>query len=409
MFKPRLLPKLLWILIAIIVIFVFFLVLFSEPQDINHYLPTHQLSSIRTYDSKALNIIRHRLQRIRPQRVLKQPIKHVYPRRQNMETCRPLFGQIGVFVAVNSDHEQRLYKIAQASLKCYLKSTNYSYFYVNVDNDERTRGLCNQSNIYYKRHCVGSYYLNDVDWMLFLDGDIGVVNPNHCIEEWIDDRVDMLFYERFFNWEIMAGSFMMKNTEQSRKFLLDWANMEQQEFDGFTGYDNGVLQIQILKSALPNAVAEIAACDAIYHRSKTLEQYYDYVTCVKLQLGAVRVFPGVLRIFRRGHGWARDGQLTGNRWSDVDFLMHAWKNSNLNATWYDANVFKTIPNPEECGDGYKGWNWLEEKKSTVDETRKTLAAFEIGVARGYPKEGRDLPHLIEADVRNCYPDCDRFT
>ncbi|KAI6195089.1 hypothetical protein M3Y96_01194000 [Aphelenchoides besseyi] len=374
MLKPRLLPKLPCILISIIVIFVFVLILFSEPQDVNHYLPTHMLSPIKTYDSKSFNIIRHRLQRIHPQRILKQPIKHVYPRRQNMETCRPLFGQIGIFVAINSDHEKRLYKIAQASLRCYLKSTNYSYFYINVDNDERTQGLCNQSNIYYKRHCVGSYYLNNVDWMLFLDGDIGVVNPNHCIEEWIDDRVDMLFYERFFNWEIMAENFYW--TGQT------WNNSNSMA-------SQGVLQIQILKSALPNAVAEIAACDAIYHRSKTLEQYYNYVTCVKVQLGATRVFPGVLRIYKRSHGWARDGQLTGNRWSDVDFLMHGWKNSNLNATWYDANVFKDIPDPEKCTDGYK--------------------AYEMGVARGYPKEGRNLPHLIEPDVRNCYPDCDRFT
>ncbi|KAI6234923.1 hypothetical protein M3Y99_00743600 [Aphelenchoides fujianensis] len=180
--------------------------------------------------------------------------------------------------------------------------------------------------------------------------------------------------------------------------------MESQQFDGFTGYDNGVLQasgqlvhhfirffqIQILKAALPNAVAEIKACDAIYHRAKTLEQYYDYVTCCKLQLGAARVFPGSVRIYRRAHGWARDGQLTGNHWSTADF-MHE------------------IPDPEECGEGLSGWKWLEEKKTTVQKNRERLAAFEKGVARGYPKEGRDIPHLIEPDVRECYPNCDRFT
>lgn len=37
----------------------------------------------------------------------------------------------------------------------------------------------------------------------------GVINPNHCVEEWIDDRVHVLLYERFFNMEISAASYMV--------------------------------------------------------------------------------------------------------------------------------------------------------------------------------------------------------
>lgn len=61
-----------------------------------------------------------------------------------------------------------------------------------------------------------------------------------------------------------------------------------------------LIQLKILKAALPGALAEIKACDRIYKRSTSEEKYYNYVTCVKLQLGAVRVFPGTLRIYRRG-------------------------------------------------------------------------------------------------------------
>jgi hypothetical protein len=46
---------------------------------------------------------------------------------------------------------------------------------------------------------------------------------------------------------------------------------------------------------------------------------------------------------------------------------------------------------------------------SVEHIRQQLDAYETGVAQGYPKEGRDLPHLVEPDVRDCYPDCDKYT
>jgi hypothetical protein len=142
-----------------------------------------------------------------------------------------------------------------------------------------------------------------------------------------------------------------------------------------------------------------------------------------------------LRIYRRGnfhlirnrntslgHGWARDSKLAGNHWSDYDFMFHSWKASKLNTTWFDADVFTEIPNPDKCsrsldGKSFRinvetfvlGWKWRPELHVPVEYIRKQLGAYESGVAKGYPKEGRDLPHLVEPDIRECYPDCDKYT
>ena len=54
------------------------------------------------------------------------------------------------------------------------------------------------------------------------------------------------------------------------------------------------------------------------------------MTCVKTTLGANRLFPGKIRIYRRAHGWVRDGYLTGDAWSEHDFMLHGWKVQNIN-------------------------------------------------------------------------------
>ncbi|CAD6189070.1 unnamed protein product [Caenorhabditis auriculariae] len=331
-----------------------------------------------------------------------------YIKRENMSSCPPLFGKIIVFVAFVKSSMETHYKVAQESLQCYLKGTNYTVEMVDLDNDVRVQQACfRNKQLFFKKHCAAAAYLQDSDWMFVLDADTGVVNPNHCLEEYIDDRVDILFYERFFNWEIASGNYIIRNSKFSRNFLKAWGDWEFKQPSNWNGADNGVLQMHILQTVLPYAVQEIKNCDDYWHKATNYESYMAFVTCVKLSLGATRIWPGKIRIYKRAHGWVRDGFITSDRWCEDDFMFHGWKANEVGFQGWESPFNKNL-NVSLCGKGYEGWDHLLKKRVSTVEIRKSLAMFETSSGRNFPQVARVLPHLQSPDVGECFPLCDRL-
>ncbi|KAK6015924.1 hypothetical protein OSTOST_18601, partial [Ostertagia ostertagi] len=119
-----------------------------------------------------------------------------------------------------------------------------------------------------------------------------VVNPNHCIEEWIDDRVDIIFYERFFNWEIASGNYLVRNSEFAVNFLKDWGNWEFTQPSNWNGADNGVLQLLIMKTVLPSATQEMQNCDNVLAQCFRLRNLLSLRVLRQASIGCDKILAG---------------------------------------------------------------------------------------------------------------------
>uniref|UniRef100_A0A915BLV5 Uncharacterized protein n=1 Tax=Parascaris univalens TaxID=6257 RepID=A0A915BLV5_PARUN len=204
---------------------------------------------------------------------------------------------------------------------------------VDLAANETLRQICNQKDV---------------------NADMAVINPNRLIEEWIDDDVDVILYDRIMNSEVAAGSYLVRNTDYSKNFLRLWASYDVKVPNSFHGTDNGALQ-------------DLSVYDA----------------CVRSALGGRKKWTAQVSILRKGTSWVRDSWLTNSMWSSRDFMLHGWKLSTL-----DAQVFAlwSLPlssyefNMLTCSTEDAGYNWHykdtfirsdEEIESMINEAIKS--------------------------------------
>lgn len=258
-----------------------------------------------------------------------------------------------VMVVSDVNAAENEYKTALRSMRCYCKMHNYSFKLVQ---DVDYRDACHQSDFMFRRHCIVAELLEETDWIVFLDADIAVVNPNIHLEDYIDPHYDLSFYDRFVNWEVAAGSYIIHNTPWAKSFLRDFANFETQLPNSFHGTDNGALHIFLQQKFYPQLSAESQVCRKIWEKAENYRDLFTFEACIRTVMGDVHEFDRA-RILKKGTGWVRDIWLTDSKWSpERDFMLHGLKDSN-EVQLKQGFIVNTI---------FGNFNWRNPFSSTIN-------------------------------------------
>ncbi|KAL6741217.1 hypothetical protein Aduo_014492 [Ancylostoma duodenale] len=230
--------------------------------------------------------------------------------------------RIAIVEVLEANTSADLYDTAISSVVCYAKIHGYDFHLINEHDYQQQ---CQQDDKFFRRHCVVAHMLEGYDYVLFLDSDIGVVNPKRRIEEFLDPHVDIIFYDRFYIWEVMAGSYLVKNSVWSKNFLLDFANYSSRLSKNIYAGDNGPLHAYLAERILPANNSELATCLRISENITGYGDLFLYEVCIRKLLGYGTSF-GRIKILHKGTGWARDPRMTNSKWSrERDFMFHNMK------------------------------------------------------------------------------------
>uniref|UniRef100_A0A914PFE1 Nucleotide-diphospho-sugar transferase domain-containing protein n=1 Tax=Panagrolaimus davidi TaxID=227884 RepID=A0A914PFE1_9BILA len=196
-----------------------------------------------------------------------------------------------------------------------------------MDKSPEMQKLCPQKHIWFQRICVPMRILQlnpEIKYLFFFDADIGVINPKHRLEDYINPKYDLSFYERVFNYDIMTGSFIIKNTKFAIKFIQDWMELEKSFIREYGANDQAAIHQTLLNLYYPNDPRK-EKCEKIWTSSdnKTLEGHTQFVGCARsimddrMELDKIIIYP------KGSHkAWVRDIWLTQSEWAPRDFMLH---------------------------------------------------------------------------------------
>ncbi|TKR73147.1 hypothetical protein L596_020490 [Steinernema carpocapsae] len=266
------------------------------------------------------------------------------------------------------------------TVKCYAAYRNYKYFFLDTSSNHTDSQRCNHTQFFFKRHCIAARIGErnpDIDWLLFIDADHGVINPTHPLQDYIPKSgAEIVFHERIMNQEIAAGTYFFRNAKYARDMIDYWADYEFHLPKSFHGTDNGAIHAVFLEYLLPTT--DRSVCERVWENSSNWDTMMDFVTCTRWVMGELSDFDsGRVHLIKKGQkSWSRDGWLTGWRWSPGDFFIHALQvreKEEYPPVFLKNHVFNlstcTTPN------ALHNWAYNKTKMVTDEDIKKTIGTW----------------------------------
>ncbi|TKR94328.1 hypothetical protein L596_008623 [Steinernema carpocapsae] len=297
-------------------------------------------------------------------------------------------------LAITNNISLNAYQLAINSTRCYAQIHGYRNLFVDMaDVENSILERCNHTDFMFRRHCVTARLAErhpELQFILFIDADMGVVNPNHLIEDYIPENAEIVFYDRIFNSEIAAGSYLFRNSNYSRNFLDFWADYESKLPAGEHGSDNGAIHSVFLDRLRPDLNKE--KCQRIWKNSKTYDHLFNFVACFRWLIdGASEFDSGRVRLLKKGrNSWVRDGWLTGSKWSPRDFMFHGWQAKRqekpIFGSWTSPFAHGFRFDDEFCSEGSKApirWGYNSSFVQTEAQTDAAIDSMILNAKNDY--------------------------
>eukprot|EP00937_MAST-01D_sp_MAST-1D-sp2_P004967 g4967.t1 len=239
---------------------------------------------------------------------------------------RALHDNVGIVAVADQEFAER-WPLMYATQRTYARHHGYDYKLLSPATDApgcHTTG----GHFFFRKHCTVRYYLSKQPpgyALLVLDGDVLASNVAASLDPWLSDHADVIVHGDAVSFEVMAGNYLVRNTEFGRHFLDTWYQFYHlaRLVTGFNSGGGGAIRLvllHLLASVLPRRHSRsFEQCSKMYLALRApitdLAPYHKYVGCTRRALGPARQWevkmpvPGRLTVLNQHHGFVHDGHM----------------------------------------------------------------------------------------------------